>query len=448
MPYTFLFPGAGPAPTVRQDMPVKINVPESMELPAPVKNILDRFNAAGCAAYVVGGCVRDTLMGREPADWDVTTEAMPEITKEIFAGEHIIDTGIRHGTVTIITGGMPVETTTFRVDGEYKDSRHPENVSFTRDVRQDLARRDFTVNAIAYNPSEGFVDEFGGIEDMRAGIIRAVGDPEKRFNEDALRILRAVRFASVLGFGIDEATASAVHLNRGLLRNISVERIDTELLKLLSGTDSEKLLLEYGDVIRMIIPELSPVVADEALWAATARGVGAVETDDCLRLTMLLLRLCDRATPDRRTAAKLASVTAGAALRRMKFSKKIVGTVTALVNAAGNPVPETKPGIKVMLRDLGREKFTSYLKVKEAAGEGEGKIPAAEKMLREIIADREPYTLRQLAVNGSSIRSGRGGRTTGEILAALLDAVIERPELNTREQLLALAGELPYCGDI
>ena len=216
-----------------------------IKIPKDVQQVLNILKKNGFQAYVVGGCVRDSVMGRTPLDWDVTTNAMPDEIKKAFASFKTVDTGIQHGTVLIISGETPVETTTFRIDGSYSDNRHPDSVKFTPSLKEDLARRDFTINAMAYNEEEGIIDCFGGIDDIKNKVIRCVGDPDKRFNEDALRILRAIRFSSVLGFGIEKETQESVIKNKNLLSNIAVERIDTELTKLLCGDNVFDVLDDY-----------------------------------------------------------------------------------------------------------------------------------------------------------------------------------------------------------
>ncbi len=229
---------------------------EPMPLNGEIRLIIDRFRAAGHSANVVGGAVRDFLLGRPSDDYDITTSATPVETEEIFRDFRIVETGIKHGTVTVLIHGTPFEITTYRSDGEYLDNRHPSSVSFTTSLGDDLARRDFTVNAICYNPYDGYTDLFGGLEDLRLGIIRAVGDPETRFREDALRIFRAIRFAAVLGFDIEEQTERAIRATKGLLLNVSPERVFTEWRKLLSGSGAYEVLEKYGDVIGTVIPEL------------------------------------------------------------------------------------------------------------------------------------------------------------------------------------------------
>ena len=231
-----------------------------IKLPKAVEIAINKLKGAGHEAYIVGGCVRDALRGEEPHDYDMTTSALPEETKAIFSEYRIIETGMKHGTVTALIDSEPLEITTFRVDGAYTDHRRPEEVTFTRSLREDVARRDFTVNAMAYSPDTGVMDFWGGREDLEKGVIRAVGEPDRRFNEDALRIMRAMRFASVLDFEIDGATSDSMIRNRGLLRNISAERINAELSKLLLGDGCERILTDYAVILTEIIPELAPAI--------------------------------------------------------------------------------------------------------------------------------------------------------------------------------------------
>ncbi|MBS7361095.1 MAG: tRNA nucleotidyltransferase, partial [Oscillospiraceae bacterium] len=228
-----------------------------IKLPPNVKKAISLLESAGFEACAVGGCVRDSLLRKTPDDWDITTSASPEQMKEVFSSFHCIETGIRHGTLTAVIGS-PLEITTFRLDGEYEDNRHPKSVEFTSDLSADLARRDFTVNAMAYSPSQGLSDPFGGQEDLKNHIIRCVGEADRRFNEDALRILRGLRFASVLDFEIEDKTAESIHKNKVLLKNISVERISKELMRLICGAGAHRVLSGFADVLFEIMPELSP----------------------------------------------------------------------------------------------------------------------------------------------------------------------------------------------
>lgn len=245
-----------------------------MNLPHGVKTVISVLERHGHRADVVGGCVRDFLLGAEPHDYDVTTDATPDEMHEIFQGMRTLDTGIKHGTLTVIVDSEPYEVTTYRLDGAYSDNRHPDTVSFTRRLRDDLSRRDFTVNAMCYNERDGVTDMFGGREDLEHRLIRAVGEPAHRFDEDALRILRALRFASVLGFGIEKNTSLAIHEKKKLLAHVSRERIFTEWKKLVGGAGAYEIISEYGDVIGEVIPELSePVLPPKSRFIAADPAV-------------------------------------------------------------------------------------------------------------------------------------------------------------------------------
>ena len=265
-----------------------------MRIPDYVNKIVVRFAAAGRRAYPVGGCVRDTLLGKTPGDWDLTTDAPPQETLALF-GDSAYPTGLKHGTVTVVQNGHSVEITTMRRDGAYLDKRHPESVMFTNSLTEDLARRDFTVNAMALTPDGGVCDPFGGQADLAARVLRCVGSAEERFEEDALRILRLLRFASVLGFSVASGTAEAAHAKRELLRSVAAERVYAELNKLLCGADAARMLLEFPDVLGVVIPEILPCVGFDQrnphhcfdVWEHTARSVGAVPPRRELRWTML-----------------------------------------------------------------------------------------------------------------------------------------------------------------
>ena len=267
-----------------------------ISLPQTVREVLDRLNAAGQEAYVVGGCVRDRLLGREPADWDIATSALPDETRRIFADRSVIDTGIRHGTVSVLLDGQPLEITTYRIESAYSDHRHPDTVSFTRSLREDLRRRDFTINAMAYHPIDGLQDFFGGQADLKARIVRCVGDPRQRFEEDALRIVRALRFASVLGCSIDGATKTALLEQAPSLSQIAVERVAHELQRLLCGDHVLPILMDYAAVLTVILPELGPMIGHPqpnpyhryTVYEHTARTVQAIPPSPARRWTMLL----------------------------------------------------------------------------------------------------------------------------------------------------------------
>ena len=275
-----------------------------MVYPIEVKRVMDILRQEGREAYLVGGCLRNILMGKDPHDWDMTTSALPHECAEIFSKEgfHVIETGIKHGTVTVIVDGTPLEITTYRIETGYSDNRHPDKVDFTDKVEDDLSRRDFTVNAIAYSPEKGFADPFDGMADIKSKTIKCVGNPDKRFGEDALRILRALRFSAVLGFEIDKETAESIRRNYKLLRNISVERIFVEISKLLCGNDASRILREYEDVFFFILPEISPMkncsqnhdrhIYD--VWGHTVKAVENIDAIPEMRFAMLFQMLPHR----------------------------------------------------------------------------------------------------------------------------------------------------------
>ena len=268
----------------------------SVPLPAGVSRALTMLESAGFEAFIVGGCVRDALRGITPKDYDITTSALPEETKSVFRDWRVIETGIQHGTITVVMDGMPLEITTYRTEGTYSDNRHPDSVSFTASLREDVARRDFTMNAIAYSPTRGMIDHFGGAEDIRRGIIRCVGDPATRFREDALRMMRGIRFASVLGFAIEKNTAAAIHENKERIPTVSAERIRVELTKLLCGANVKNVLMDWWDVIGTVIPEILPMHGFDQktpyhiydVWEHTAVAVSNIPPDPHLRLCALL----------------------------------------------------------------------------------------------------------------------------------------------------------------
>lgn len=431
-----------------------------IQIPSDIKKILSLLNESGYKAYAVGGCIRDSFMGRTPNDWDITTEASPEQIKEVFASFRTIDTGIRHGTVTVICNHTPIEITTFRIDGEYTDNRHPDSVEFTKDVKEDLARRDFTVNAIAYNPEEGIIDPFGGIEDIRNKIIRCVGSPDKRFNEDALRILRAIRFSSTLGFEIEQETSESIIRNEKLISGIAVERISTELLKLLTGINVHSVLLNYKSVLAVFIPELKIQFGFKQfgkkhaydIWGHTALTVANIENDPILRLTMLLHDsgkaathlINEKGNSTFKNHAVVGGVIAEGILRRLKMSNEYIKTVSYLVSIHDKDVPESKIQVKEYLREMGEENFIRLMKIRRADRSALSKdfrdisneLAFAYTAFSEIITNNEPYMLNQLAIKGGDIKKMFPPDKIGEKLNALLDFVIREPEHNNKKDLL------------
>ena len=433
-----------------------------INIPKDVENVLNILTENGHKAYVVGGCVRDSLMGREPDDWDVTTDASPKRIKELFSSFRTVDTGIEHGTVLIVSGKTPVEATTFRIDGEYSDNRHPDSVTFTKHVEDDLARRDFTINAMAYNHKDGIIDPFGGKDDLENKIIRCVGDPDRRFNEDGLRIMRAVRFSSVLGFTVEEKTAESIIKNENLLGSIAAERLTKELLKLLCGDNVYDVLTKFRSVIGVFIPELK-LEFDFAqygkkhaydVWMHTVNTVSNIENDPVLRLTMLLHdtgkiathKLDENGNSTFRNHAAVGGVIAENILRRLKFSKEYINTVSFLVSVHDKEVPETRIQVKEYIRDLGEKNFIRLMKIRRAdkSALSKGYSNIADKLVfaystfDEVMNNDEPYSLKQLAVDGNDLKKIVPANEIGDTLNFLLETVIKYPEKNDRAILLEL----------
>ena len=342
-----------------------------MTLPAQVHMALDRLKAAGWEAFVVGGAVRDALRGCAAGDWDITTNAEPEQVEQVFSGERLIETGLRHGTVTVLLDGLPLEITTYRVDGGYSDHRRPDSVTFTRSLRADLLRRDFTINALAYHPRAGLVDICGGAEDLAHGIVRCVGEPERRFREDGLRILRALRFASVLGFTIEPETAAAIHRCAELLRYLAAERVLSELTKLLCGQNAGAVLREFSDVLAVPIPELRPMFGfaqhnphhDRDVWQHTVAVVEHIPPEPVLRWAALLhdvgkppcFSLADDGVGHFYGHAAKSTELADAILTRLRMDTAGRTRITQLIRYHDLPIaPEPKP-IRRLMHKLGVE---------------------------------------------------------------------------------------------
>lgn len=433
-------------------------------LPGNVKKVLELLSANGFEAFIVGGCVRDAILGREPNDWDVTTNALPQAVKRIF--HHTVDTGLQHGTVTVLLGGGSFEVTTYRIDGVYEDGRHPSSVTFTPSLSEDLRRRDFTINAMAYNEEQGIVDLFGGQEDLRRGVIRCVGDPDERFDEDALRILRAVRFSAQLGFSIDPKTRGAVRRHAEELQKISVERIRVELMKLLVSDHPGRLrdLYELG-LTAQFLPEFDVCMETPqntphhaySVGEHTIRTVENIEADPILRLTMLLH---DFGKPDRRLVDKngkdhfpshpaRSAEMAEDILKRLKFDNKTIERVVNLVRWHDRRPKHTEKSVRRTLWRIGPENFEDYLKVRRADDSGKSDykkeekaadILGTERIGRRILEERDPMSVRELAISGKELLElGAKGKEIGAILDGALQLVLKNPEANTREYLLEYA---------
>ncbi len=433
----------------------------TINLPSEVSLILDLFKNAGYEAFCVGGAVRDSLMDIEPGDWDVTTNATPRETIQIFKDFKIIETGIKHGTVTVIINKKPFEITTYRIDGEYEDNRHPGDVTFTGNLKDDLGRRDFTVNAIAYNPEIGIVDFYDGQSHIYNSIIKTVGDPDKRFREDGLRIMRALRFAATLGFEIENETATAIHRNKNLLKNISAERLNVELTKLVCGKNAFNILMEYPDVLSVFIPEIAPAVNFKQygkkhaydVWEHICHTVDTIPPDRVLRLTMLLHdlgkvpahALNEKGDSTFKKHAIIGGEMAREILTRLKFDKKTINRVSFLVSYHDFEPTESKIQLKHHLKTKTPDDIRTLLIIKKsdrgALSESYRDISEGTaqtlKWLEEIESNNECCTINQLAVNGNDlIAKGLTGENVGEALSRLLDAVIEEKVANDKGALL------------
>ena len=437
-----------------------------MRLPEDAARALEKLESAGWESYAVGGCVRDSLLGIEPHDWDLCTAAPPEAMKKVFAGERVIETGLKHGTLTLLAPSGPLEITTFRTESGYSDCRHPDRVSFVRDIHADLARRDFTVNAMAYSPVRGLRDDFGGREDLRNGVLRCVGDPGERFREDALRILRALRFASVLGFTIEPETAAAIHRCAELLRYLAAERVLSELTKLLCGQNAGAVLREFSDVLAVPIPELRPMFGfaqhnphhDRDVWQHTVAVVEHIPPEPVLRWAALLhdvgkppcFSLADDGVGHFYGHAAKSTELADAILTRLRMDTAGRTRITQLIRYHDLPIaPEPKP-IRRLMHKLGVEPVRQLFALHIADTCGQSAICAgrvqtyqeAGRVLDALLAADACFSLRDLAVNGSDLLAlGLRGRAVGAALQTCLDAVMDERVANERAALLAYAAE-------
>ncbi len=431
-----------------------------MEIPTYVRSVLQVLESAGGEAWCVGGCVRDALLGRKPGDWDVATSALPEETLAAF-GSRALPTGLRHGTITVKTEGGPVEVTTYRIDGDYRDHRRPGFVAFTSSLDQDLARRDFTVNAMARNLQGQLRDPFGGQADLQRGILRCVGDPDRRFQEDALRILRGLRFAAVLGFSLEPKSAEAIRRNREGLRDIAPERIQTEFFKLLPGNHAAEVLRGYPEVFGVFWPELPAMVGFDQrnrhhcydVWEHTLHALAAVPGDLVLRCTMLLH---DVGKPDSFTLdpagvghfyghPAVSRRLADEMLRRLKCGTDFRETVVRLVEWHDRDIPRTDKSIRRALRILGEEDLRRLILVKRADNLGQApayrdrqkELDKAEEILNRLLAEDACFSLKQLAVKGGDLLAlGLSGPAVGAALEELLGKVMDGALPNERAVLL------------
>ncbi len=439
-----------------------------INLPDKVKKIIAVIESAGYEAYAVGGCVRDSLLGREPDDWDITTSASPLQIKALFG--RTLDTGIKHGTVTVMMGREGFEVTTYRIDGEYEDGRHPKDVTFTPELGEDLKRRDFTINAMAYNDRDGLVDIFGGTTDIEKKIIRCVGSPRERFGEDALRMMRAVRFSAQLGYNIEEGTRTAIKEMTANLKNISAERIQSELVKLLVSPHPDYLRVCYETGITgMILPEFDQCMATEQNNPHHCYTVGEhilhslteVDGDKILRLAMLFH---DIGKPETKTTdeegvdhfhghAAVGEGITKRALQRLKFDNDTLHKVSRIVLYHDYPVAISAAGVRRAINKTGEDIFPYLFDVKRADIAAQSGYHKAEKLdwlekirnIYEMVMDNNHcISLHTLAVTGRDLIDAgmKPGREIGGMLDALLDIVLEDPEKNTKETLMDYARAL------
>jgi tRNA nucleotidyltransferase (CCA-adding enzyme) len=438
-----------------------------MEIPPHVARALKCLEDGGFAAYVVGGCVRDALMDAVPHDWDVASAALPEQTAELFADARVLETGKRHGTLTILFSEGPLEITTFRSDGDYLDGRHPEQVRFVATIEEDLARRDFTMNAVAFNPRVGFIDPFRGRYDIEEKLIRSVGDPDERLQEDALRIMRALRFAATLGFRVDEGLAVSLHANCGLLARIAPERLSAELLRMLVGAHVLPVLLAYPDVLAVLIPEITATVGHDQknpyhqydIWEHTAHAIAAAKPDPVVRLALLMhdlgkpetFTLDDRGRGHFYGHDKRGEEIARVRMEALRFSGETSNRVRwAVRDHRKHFGPDN---MLKWLHRLGEEQLRLLIDVKRgdmaahvdsAAAQGLKLMDICETRLDELIEEEACFRLRDLAVSGDDLKSigFEEGVEIGRVLALLLEAVVDGKLQNDREELLAAAHTL------
>ena len=439
-----------------------------IQLPDKVHHIINTLEEAGYEAYAVGGCVRDSILGRKPDDWDITTSAKPEEIKRLFP--RTVDTGIKHGTVTVLLGGEGFEVTTYRVDGVYEDGRHPSEVTFTASLKEDLKRRDFTINAMAYNARTGLVDLYGGLADIENRVIRCVGIAGERFDEDALRMLRAVRFSAQLSFRIEEATGEAVKALAPNLQKISAERIQVELVKLVTSPNPDYLRTAYElGITAQILPEFDLCMETPQRHKHHCYDVGEhilhsmieVGPDKVLRLGMLFHEIGkpqtltidpDGTTHNKRHPFEGEKITRKV-MRRLKFDNDTTDKVTKLVLYHDYDIAPTEAGVRRAINRMGEDIFAMIFTVRRAdiAAQSDymreeklAKVAYIEKLYSEILARKDAVTLKDLAISGNDlIAEGMPpGRQIGETLSALLERVLDDPSLNTREILLKLYKEV------
>lgn len=445
---------------------------KTINLPEAVHEIIRALNRAGFEAYIVGGCVRDSLLGREPKDWDITTSARPEDVKALFP--YTFDTGIKHGTITVRRSGESYEVTTYRVDGNYSDHRRPDQVAFSSSLKEDLLRRDFTINAMAYHPETGLVDLYQGLRDLEQGVVRCVGNAADRFQEDALRMLRAVRFSAQLGFSIDPVTYRAIGLLKDLIRHVSWERIRDEMTKILISEHPEVIrqVHETG-LMRHIIPEWDAMAGTTqnhpyhlyTVAEHTVRAVCSIEADPVLRWTMLLHDIGKPSAHSVDTRGidhfvghvEEGVVLAGRVLNRLKFDNNSKFRILSLIRYHESHPVLSHRFIRRITASIGQDLYLDLLKVQEADAKAKNPeygtaeleiIRQSRAMFEEMMRNGDPVSLRQLAVSGQDLidLGFERGPVIGRVLQLLLEQTLEDPSLNRREFLLEVAQKLLESG--
>lgn len=403
-----------------------------MQIPQEVEFIIKTLNSNGYEAYIVGGCVRDFILGKKPKDWDITTSALPQETKALF--EHTYDTGIEHGTITVVINKQNFEVTTYRIDGDYVDFRHPEGVVFTKHIDEDLSRRDFTMNAIAYHSEKGFVDPFNGQGDISLRLIRGVGDAHKRFNEDALRMLRAVRFSAQLGFDIEEKTMTALVNNAPLIKNISVERIRDEFLKLLASDYVDKInLLVSTGLSKYFMPELELILEKNKNMAEI---LSSCPKTPVALLSALLSEL------DYKDSERI--------LKSFKLDNKTIKTALTILKYMPAELEEGHYPTRVMLSKIGEEEFKLLLNIKYIFAKANNDLFLCKTLdniydeIDDTIKNGDCISLKTLAINGNDISALgiKNGKDIGNALKLAFDKVLKNPELNNKKALEEIVKEL------
>lgn len=437
------------------------------KLPSEVEYILNALEQNSFEAFVVGGCVRDSIIGRDPQDWDIATSAKPQEVKGLFP--KTVDTGLQHGTVTVLINKQPYEITTYRIEGKYINNRKPETVEFTNSIEEDLSRRDFTINAMAYNPAKGLVDPFGGLCDIDAKQIKAVGNALHRFEEDALRMLRAVRFSAQLGYRIEKQTFEAIHYHCKLIHNISGERIRDELTKTLLANPMSFETLQSTGILKEILPELDQCFATQQNHPYHMYNVGmhslhatsSIDSNFVLRWTMLLH---DIGKPDMKTTddkgidhfymhQKKSAVKAEKIMQRLRFDNASIAQIKKLIVEHDRQVGDNEKSVRKAMASIGVDLFESWMQVRIADIKAQHPSKTAERLehmekvkaiYRKILREKQCLSLKELAIDGKELMDMGipQGKKLGEILQQLLEAVLEQPELNQRNTLLSMAKKL------